>query len=77
LAFVGVLGSSAIGAWAIGYTPVAKIVLPADEPDGHAYGLRGVEEKDGFAFLSTRDGELYMFSVRDVPERTPFARYDH
>jgi hypothetical protein len=76
LVLIGFLGLSGVGVSAAEDTPVAGISLHPDNADGHAYRLRGVEEKDGFAFLLTRVGELYVYSVRDVSERTSFARYD-
>ena len=54
------------------YEPAAEIVLPPSDVNVP----RAVEEKDGYAYLLTREGTLYTYDISDLPLRTSFATYD-
>jgi len=54
------------------YEPAAEIVLPADESSTP----RAVEEKDGYAYVLTREGTLCTYDISDLLLRTSFATYD-
>jgi hypothetical protein len=54
------------------YEPIGEIVMP---PNGGTY-TTGVEEKDGYAYLLTRDGYLHTYDVSDVLTGTAFITYD-
>ncbi len=55
------------------YQPIGEIVVPSGDP----YGIvtRAVEEKNGYAYLLTRDGLLYSYNVSDLPTKTSFTAY--
>jgi hypothetical protein len=63
----------AAGSQTAPYQPVGEIVLPT----GDRYMTRAVEEKDGYAYVLTRDGYLYTYDVSDLPTRDSFTTYSH
>lgn len=54
------------------YQPIAEII----EPTHNCCATRAVEEKDGYAYLLTRDGILYTYNIMDLPQQPSFATYD-
>ncbi len=54
------------------YEPVAELVVPT----GDIRATRAVEEKDGYAYLLTRDGILYTYDISDLPLQQSFVTYN-
>ena len=54
------------------YQPIAEIV----EPTGDCCVTRAVEEKDGYAYLLTRDGILYTYNILDLKQQPSFVTYN-
>jgi len=53
------------------YEPIGEIVVPAADKY-----VRAVEEKDGYAYVLTRDGYLYTYDVSDLSTQQSFTTYD-
>lgn len=54
------------------YQPIGEIIMPSDD----IYDVRGVEEKDGYVYVLTREGYFYTYNVSNLPIRTSFTTYD-
>lgn len=53
------------------YQPVGEITLLSED----IYDVRGIEEKDGYAYVLTREGYFYTYNVSDLATRSPLATY--
>lgn len=53
------------------YEPIGEIVVPAADKY-----VRAVEEKDGYAYVLTRDGYLYTYDVSGLSTQQFFTTYD-
>lgn len=53
---------------AVSYQLAGELIEP-----GFTLGTRAVEEKDGYAYLLTRDGNLYVYELGNLVNRTEFA----
>lgn len=51
-----------------GYEPIASLIVPSD------LAVRGVAEKDGFAYVLTRQNRLLVYDIRDLGEATDFVQ---
>lgn len=53
------------------YEPIGEIIVPAADKF-----VRAVEEKDGYAYVLTRDGYLYTYDISDLSTQQSFMTYD-
>lgn len=52
------------------YDPVGEILNPAD-----SFGTRAAAEKDGIAYRLTRNGELHVYDISNLPSQNTFTSY--
>lgn len=53
------------------YEPIGEIIVPAADKF-----VRAVEEKDGYAYVLTRDCYLYTYDISDLSTQQSFMTYD-